>query len=76
MLVLLLQPNQGCSRLESLYYRSNTISHIVGRLYEFIDSVIYWLAEHKKAYPNPLCSRIREVDQENPQERTDGMGMP
>ena len=70
MLVLLLQPNQGCSRLESLYYISNTIPHIVGRLYEFIDTVSCWLAEHKKAYPNPSCSkysgsRPREPSSEN-----------
>ena len=57
VLILLLQPNQGCSRLESLYYISNTIPHIVGRLYEFIDTASYWLAKHKKAYPNPSCSK-------------------
>lgn len=39
VVVLLLQPNQGCSRLESLYYISNIIPHIVGRLYEIITLV-------------------------------------
>ena len=34
VVVLLLQSNQGCSRLESLYYISYIIPHIVGRLYE------------------------------------------
>ena len=57
VLVLVYQPNQGCSRIESLYYISNTIPHIVGRLYEFIDTASYWLAKHKKAYPNPSCSK-------------------
>ena len=39
VVVLLFQSNQGCSRLESLYYISNIIPHIVGRLYEIITLV-------------------------------------
>ena len=39
VVVLLFQPNQGCSRLESLYYISYIIPHIVGRLYEIITIV-------------------------------------
>ena len=54
VVVLLFQPNQGCSRLESLYHISYIIPHIVGRLYEFIDTVSYWLAEHKKSIPESL----------------------
>lgn len=76
VVVLLLQPNQGCSRLESLYYISNIIPHIVGRLYELLLLFISYSPKHKKAYPIPLCSRIRVVDQEDPEERTIGKGMP
>lgn len=34
VVVLLLQPNQGCLRLESLYNNSYILPHIIGRLYE------------------------------------------
>lgn len=70
------QPIQGCSRLESLYYISYIIPHIVGRHFinYYFDS--FSTAEHKKAYPNPSCSRIRVVDQEDPEREQLGRGMP
>ena len=61
------QPIQGCSRLESLYYISYIIPHIVGRRFINYYSVSFSTAEHKKAYPNPSCSKVRVVDQEDPE---------
>ncbi len=49
---------------------------IIGRhfIIYYFDS--FSTAEYKKAYPIPSCSKVRVVDQEDPQREQLGRGMP